>query len=114
MFSRNSASPARWTGLRCDCASPVRAVIYELIDVERIRQKVLHGDRTIASRLLTLNAKVRVLVEEVGEVARAVDEVEKATYAEEQMDEKIDAALAHLREELVQVAACAVGWLETP
>lgn len=67
-----------------------------------------HGPRTIDH--LPLHHRVSVLVEEVGEVARAVQEVD--------FNERVcaDKALAEsrrdLRAELAQVAACALMWLE--
>ena len=100
--------PIEVPGLRCDCTSD-RGRIYEAIDAERKRQQILHGSLSIASPLLPLDTKLRILVEEVGEVARAIDDLGKAT---ERGQEKFEAARRHLRAELVEVATCAVGWLE--
>ena len=91
---------------------PDRCAIYSAINVERDRQQKLFGDRSIAGTLL-LDTKLRILAEEMGEVAQAIDVVERmraGTLADEGYT--MDDALGHLREELIQVAACAVGWLE--
>lgn len=73
-----------------------RRHIHMLIDDERRRQEAKFPNRTCADPLPP-ELKVAVLVEEVGEVARAVLEHEPAD---------------RLRDELVQVAAVAVAWLE--
>ena len=62
-----------------------------------------HGERTIDH--LPLHHRVSVLVEEVGEVARAVQEFDAA-------ESDINHARRCLRAELAQVAACALMWLE--
>jgi NTP pyrophosphatase (non-canonical NTP hydrolase) len=80
-----------------------RAAIYAAIDAERDRQadrwKMPHywGEGDCSSRTIAPVVKVAVLSEECGEVARAVLELDPA----------------HLRTELVQVAAVAVAWLES-
>lgn len=88
-----------------------RADIYKLISDERHRQNVKFPKATIADPHpglpSTHDVRLRILVEEVGEVARAIDNLQKAQTAQEQV-----APFRNLREELVQVAACAVGWLE--
>jgi len=80
-----------------------RADIYAAIDDERDAQARKwdrphpwgHGD--CSSPAVDYTVKVAVLAEEVGEVARAVLDVEHTD---------------RLRTELVQVAAVAVAWLE--
>lgn len=80
-----------------------RADIYAAIDDERDAQARKwdrphpwgHGD--CSSPAVHYTVKVAVLAEEVGEVARAVLDVERTD---------------RLRTELVQVAAVAVAWLE--
>ena len=73
-----------------------------LIDVaaERLRQEGLKAsgrfDATCADNTLSAGQKLAILVEEVGEVARAI----------------CDRDPEHMREELVQVAAVAVAWVE--
>ena len=79
-----------------------RADVYALIDAERARQRIKwgrvhqwgYGDCSSAGVLPEV--KSAVLTEECGEVAEAVLERDAAS----------------LREELVQVAAVAVAWLE--
>ena len=67
-----------------------------------------HGPRTIDH--LPLHHRVSVLVEEVGEVARAVQDY---TEHESTAGAYIKAEMLHdLRAELAQVAACALLWLE--
>ncbi len=72
----------------------IRVLIFEAISKERTRQHEKFGDQCIAGNLHS-DTKLRILVEEVGEVAQAID------------------GHGDLRSELVQVAACAVGWLES-
>lgn len=82
-----------------------RPAIYALIDAERARQSAKFGPRQVhswgegdcSSPAVAPIVKVAVLSEECGEVARAV------------LDH---APAADLRDELVQVAAVAVAWLE--
>ena len=79
-----------------------RAEAYALIDAERARQADLWaaphrwGAGDCSSLLVHDITKVAVLAEECGEVARAV----------------LNDDIPGLREELVQVAAVAVAWLE--
>lgn len=67
---------------------------------ERMRQESLVGKKfewTAASPTVGGDAKLRILVEEVGEVARAIHEAEPTE---------------DLYEELIQVAAIATAWGE--
>lgn len=79
-----------------------RGDIYQEIDLERVRQREkwagLHdwGTGDASSIGVEPITKAAVLTEEVGEVARAVLELDDA----------------QLKAELVQVAAVAVAWLE--
>ena len=64
---------------------------------EVTRLEKLHGDNSISTLALTdPSAALSVLVEEVGEVARALND-----YSAEEA----------LRAELVQVGACALAWI---
>ena len=72
--------------------------VYDDIRTERTRQDTLAaagrwGGESVAT--ISDDRRLRVLVEEVGEVARALEEDD-----------------SQLRVELVQVAAVAVAWLE--
>lgn len=79
-----------------------RVDIYRLIDAERVRQAALWGGAhawgsgDCSSTEVAPTAKVAILSEECGEVARAV----------------LDGGEG-LEEELVQVAAVCVAWLES-
>ena len=81
----------------------MRADIAADVDAERRRQGALWnrahewGTGDCSSREVADVVKVAVLTEEVGEVARAV----------------LVGDVANLRDELVQVAAVAVAWLES-
>lgn len=96
--------PIEIPGLPCDCRS-TRAAIYALIDEERAYQQRKFGDKSMAGEL-PLDTKFRILGEEVGEVAEALDELEAA------QGSRVYLAVEHVRDELVDVAACAVAWLE--
>ena len=93
--------------------SPLMMDVFERIAQERVRQQELLRTGkitfTCSSPIVDDNRKLRVLAEEVGEVAEAIDHLE-------QLNPKSPAAkkqLAHLQTELVQVAAVAVAWLES-
>jgi NTP pyrophosphatase (non-canonical NTP hydrolase) len=73
----------------------VRDLVYDRIDLERIRQAALHPGETCADRAPE-TFKLTILLEEVGEVARAI--------LENTRDQQI--------KELTEVAAVAVAWLE--
>lgn len=79
-----------------------RAQAFQAISEERDRQEIrwagnhAHGKGSCASPDVAEPVKVAVLTEEVGEVARAL----------------LDGDRAGLETELVQVAAVAVAWLE--
>ncbi len=72
----------------------IRSEIFTAIERERHLQAIKHPGRSIFEVDPLL--KLAILTEEVGEVARALIEDDD-----------------QLRQELVQVAACAVGWLES-
>ena len=82
---------------------------FVLISAERDRQDSLFVEGNISfsccSPVVDTKRKLRVLVEEVGEVAEAIDKLEYCHSSP---------ATRHLIDELVQVAAVAVAWLETP
>lgn len=84
-----------------------RASIYEAIDRERARQEILklvgRFTSTCADTTMPLGHKLAVLAEEFGEVSYEVCEALAGH----------PAAPADLREELVQVAAVCVAWIES-
>jgi hypothetical protein len=83
--------------------------IFEMIANERLRQRQLFAERkfsfTCSSPVIDPCRKFRVLMEEIGEVAEAIDYVEQHPKSKFHRD--------HLITELVQVAAIAVAWLES-
>ena len=80
------------------------------ISAERDRQDELFVEGKIpfncASRVASIERKLRVLVEEVGEVAEAIDRCELSKPGHLP-------ACDHLIEELIQVGAVCVAWLES-
>ena len=75
---------------------PARQRAYWLIDAERDRQEAKFPGQSCAGGLLSDTRKFLVLAEEVGEVAKAL----------------LGGDHRDVRDELVQVAAVAVAWLE--
>ena len=91
---------------------PAMMSVFERVAQERHRQNILFVEGHIpfkcASRVADPNRKLRVLMEEVGEVAEAIDLLETC-----KPGCKPHARMTnHLRDELTQVAAVAVAWLE--
>ena len=78
--------------------------VQALVVLERFRAHALHGDNSMESRHWSHPGQLPILVEEVGEVARALNELAlgRATTTE---------TLVALRDELVQVSAMAQAWL---
>lgn len=74
----------------------------QLAVAETKRARELHN-RSIETR--TNDGRLRILVEEVGEVARAIEDLEEAT------DKDVCASLQHLTSELVQTASAALRWV---
>jgi hypothetical protein len=83
--------------------------IFFKISDERLRQRKLFADGKISfmvsSPVVCVTRKRRVLIEEIGEVAEAIDQVEQHPKSKFHLD--------HLITELVQVATVAVAWLES-
>lgn len=75
-----------------------RKEIIEAIAKERQRQQDKHGEWSVASPFISDGDRLAILIEEVGEVGKAMQE----------HDPHSDS----LRAELVQVAAVCVAWLE--
>lgn len=96
-------------------ASGERAV-QMAINAERERQDQLLREGKFlfncTSRVVDPKRKLRVLVEEQGEVAEAIDYVELFATRPHSVIKRSDAK-AQLTTELIQVAAVAVGWLES-
>lgn len=87
---------------------PLGLNIYDDIDRERQRAHAKHGASSIEGRPPADSGRLAILVEEVGEVARNLNDRRHADTTYELLD--FDALL---RAELIQVAAMAVGWIAT-
>ena len=89
--------------------------VFERIADERLRQQCLLAEGRFKYNTAQPTTgpfkKLAILVEEVGEVANAIDCLENGDKATDL--EIRQARMSHLREELVQVAAVAVAWLES-
>jgi NTP pyrophosphatase (non-canonical NTP hydrolase) len=70
-------------------------ILQEVVE-ERARQEVLHPNSTCANPELHSDSKFCILAEEVGEIAKSLN----------------DGDHENLREELIQVAAVCVAWIE--
>lgn len=83
--------------------------IHARIAAERVRQRQYFTERKFSFRvdspLVDDLRKLRVLIEEVGEVAEAIDSYEAHPQSRQYRN--------HLIEELIQVAAVTVAWLES-
>ena len=66
-----------------------------------------------ASRVADGVRKLRVLMEEVGEVAQAVNDIEECSVAPNPCRKHLPKLRRHLISELVQVAAVCMAWLES-
>jgi NTP pyrophosphatase (non-canonical NTP hydrolase) len=85
-------------------------LIFKEIVSERYRAHVKHGTTSMESCDPLADRRLRVLVEEVGEVARALNDREHADPS--LFPFEVDAsATAQVRRELIQVAAMAVAWI---
>lgn len=77
--------------------------IYDEIAAERQRAHEIHGPTSIESWSPTSEARLAILLEEVGEVAREFNE---ARHRDSELD------VIKLRAELIQTAACAAAWAD--
>lgn len=101
----------------CDYRAPDARDFRELEITERIWEEREHQRRLLRdgkilfacdSTIVDARRKFRVLTEEVGEVANALDRLEANTYRHQ-----LSTLNHHLQCELVQVAAVAIAWLES-
>lgn len=76
--------------------------VLDAVAAERERQEQKHRGSTCASKDVPHTRKFLVLMEEVGEVAQAIND---GTLTVKER--------AHLRAEIIQVAAVAVAWAES-
>lgn len=85
---------------------PVRLLeVFLEIRNERDRQERRHGPRTMANPRMDPFEALAILAEEFGELAKEVVDLKNGAGL-------LLEAERRLRSELVQVAACAVAWLE--
>jgi NTP pyrophosphatase (non-canonical NTP hydrolase) len=84
--------------------------VWDEIVAERRRAHAKHGTTSMESCDRFADRRLRVITEEVGEVARVLNDREHAS-AGTVRDEYDTVAAAVLRAELVQVAAMAVAWI---
>jgi len=94
--------------------------ILEKIWLERLRQKQLLREGKIFfacdSPVVSHDRKLRVLTEELGEVAAAIDQIEILNPLRQpraELSEPSTRAKNNLRDELAQIAAVAIAWLES-
>jgi hypothetical protein len=95
---------------------PDRSEIFKAIVAERQRQEKLKADghfkHTCADLEMTTTEKVAVLGEEFGEVCKAALEVEKLAKRLSDVHNTSPWKYDPLRQELIEVCAVAVAWLE--
>lgn len=93
--------------------SKTKDLVFGLIDAERERQAALFlvGKITFdcSSPVVDTKRKCRILTEELGEVAKEIDEIEKRNVPGKIVLRSQDKLIA----ELVQVTALCVAWLES-
>lgn len=77
--------------------------VYDRIRAERERAHVKHGETSMESAGCVDPIRLAILVEEVGEVARALNEYRHEAGDTEAIAEQLDS-------ELIQVAAMAAAW----
>lgn len=85
-------------GLHCCCAENADAAAMAMVREEQEFSRKKFPGRDMGSIGLSPLTRLRVLVEEIGEVAEALDEEDANTKR-------------NLETELAQVAACALSWL---
>lgn len=91
------------------------ATVWAEIVAERHRAHLKHGATSMEACDRFADRRLRVLLEEVGEVATALNDREhdhaQPNRPQEWHDDVEDNAVADLRDELVQVASMAVAWI---
>jgi NTP pyrophosphatase (non-canonical NTP hydrolase) len=112
---------ARSAGLKPAFPYQLNRQVVDRVWLERLRQKQLLREGKIifdcASSIVSNDRKLRVLTEELGEVAKAIDVAEFAASVplaeRKKFAARILAAKGNLRAELTQIAAVAIAWLES-
>lgn len=100
---------------------PAMLVAFARIANERTRQRELFraGKLWLAmdSQVVSDDRKLRVVVEEIGEIAQEIDLLEQVTKGRTEstaaFQKRYQALRADLREEITQAAAVLVAWLES-
>lgn len=95
--------------------------VINAIWLERLRQQDLFRAGKFSFNCATMgilpDRKLRVVMEELGEVAQAIDALEcavqKPSESEDAFVRRLKKLRAELRAEITQVAACCVAWLES-
>jgi len=108
-------TPSLW--LNC----PAMLVAFARIANERTRQRELFRmgklSCSVASPVTDDNRKLRVVMEEVGEIAHEIDLLEMVTKGRTESTKaftaRYQARRSELREEITQAAAVLVAWLES-
>lgn len=88
--------------------------VWREIVAERERAHAKHGSTSMESCPPMADRRLRVLTEEIGEVARALNDREHDMapgHSQSWYDDVEEHARAQPRSELVQVAAMAVAWI---
>jgi NTP pyrophosphatase (non-canonical NTP hydrolase) len=90
---------------------------------EIVSAMVKHRGRTLETEGVTQDRRLRILTEEIGEVARSIEDIEQAIELKQREAHTVDTATLedlrrdivkrkrHLQDELAQVAATALRWL---
>lgn len=94
-------------------AGPLLEIFHD-IGTERIRQEQLRLEgkfpatcATVGGPELSDDRCLRICVEEIGEIADALNERENTLHRGEPLPNP-----AHLRDEIIQLAACCIAWVQ--
>lgn len=99
----------------------LHAAVLERIWLERLRQRDhFHSGRhnfSVASPVVSNDRKLRVITEELGEVAQEIDKLEAITKGRTESDaafrQRLGQRRGKLQDELTQLVAVGVAWLES-
>jgi NTP pyrophosphatase (non-canonical NTP hydrolase) len=89
-----------------DAHAPKVPTVYQEIQTERERAHLVHGATSNEASPWDSDRRLRVLVEEVGEVAKAFNDHEHNKLTDGQLRREV-------RKELIQVAAMAASWADS-
>jgi hypothetical protein len=74
------------------------------VRAEAIKAYLRHGDHSMLGAAVTESDRLAILTEEVGEVARELNEDRLGNLGDDWRDRRV--------RELIQVASCALSWVE--